>query len=386
MSIALLQSQYNAASSSYAGALSVCNAVKSSLDASNASLAIKQANQAALTARLASALPKHRALIQAQVNAARIAVTLAQNATQRAQAQFAAAKANLDVKKAAMDALKARLSVAAAPLAPPPSPDLLPVLAPGIFKRALLVGINYTSSQYELGGCINDVLNVKTQFAQFFPSLADVNLITDQTDIKPSKANVIAAIRNLVNGLKQGENVYFHYSGHGGRVVDKNGDEAGGLDSCIYPFSNGALEPISDDELRAEIAVKIPLGCKCLVVLDSCHSGTAVDLRYLWETNSTGGLSYKEDTHYEKTTGDVLFLSAAMDSQYAMDTFDVTDRPCGALTWALLDTWRTYGPAIKTKYLLWDVRKFLKERGYDQVPQLSTGKYMDLQAVFDLSK
>jgi hypothetical protein len=51
---------------------------------------------------------------------------------------------------------------------------------------------------------------------------------------------------------------------------------------------------------------------------------------------------------------------------------------------ALLNTWRTYGAAIKVKYLLWDVRKFLRERNYSQIPQLSTGTPLDMNQVFSL--
>ena len=68
-----------------------------------------------------------------------------------------------------------------------------------------------------------------------------------------------------------------------------------------------------------------------------------------------------------------------------MDTVDHTDNPAGALTWALLETWKRYGDKIKTKYLLWDVRNYLSSKGYSQIPQLCTGKYEDLQDIFDLS-
>ena len=255
----------------------------------------------------------------------------------------------------------------------------------GRFAKALLVGINYVGTQYALGGCINDVLNVEKQLRTFFPgSSSEYRVLTDATAMKPSKANIMASIDWLVSGLKVGENVMFHFSGHGGRVRDTNGDEVTGLDSCIYPCNDGRIEMITDDELRAALAVRLPAGCKCFAVLDACHSGTGVDLRYKWETPKSGTLAYSEDAKYTKTNGDIIFLSGCMDTEYAADTVDSSERPAGALTWALLDTWRSYGRAIKTKYLLWDVRAFLKKNGYPQVPQLSTGRYTDLQGVFDL--
>ncbi len=268
--------------------------------------------------------------------------------------------------------------------APPSAPAVSPALT-GRFARALIVGINYVGTQYELYGCINDALNVEKQLRTFFPGSAEYRILTDNTVQKPNRTNILAGLDWLVSGLKAGENVFFHYSGHGGRVRDTNGDEATGLDSCIFPCNDGRMEMITDDELRAALAMRIPAGCKCFAVLDACHSGTGVDLRYRWETPSQTSLAYREDTKYEKTAGDIVFLSACMDTEYAMDTVDNTERPAGALTWALLDTWRSYGRVIKTKYLLWDVRSFLKKNGYSQVPQLSTGRYTDLQATFDLA-
>lgn len=237
---------------------------------------------------------------------------------------------------------------------------------------------------YELAGCINDVKNMQTHLQNFYPMCRDYRLITDETETKPTKANIMSAIDWLVGGLQPGQNVYFHYSGHGGLVRDTNGDEVTGLDSCLYPVRDGTLEVITDDEVRAAIAMRIPAGCKCFVVLDCCHSGTAVDLRCDWQAIARDTISYKENPAYAKTAGNVLFLSGCRDDQVAADTVDKASRPCGAMTMALIATWKTYGAAIKTKYLLWDVRQFLRDNGYPQIPQLSTGAFVDINAVFDL--
>ena len=264
-----------------------------------------------------------------------------------------------------------------------PIAPLAPVI-PGL-KRVLLVGLNYIGTPYELAGCINDVINVRAVLKTFFPRCNNYAVMTDLTPIKPSRANILEAFSRLVSGLKPGENVYFHYSGHGGLIRDKNGDEASGYDDCIYPCSNGKLEVISDDELRSSLAAKVPAGCKCFIVLDACHSGTAVDLRYMWETPSAGKITYRENTVYPKLPGTVFFLSGCKDTQTSADTADETGRPCGALTWALLETWKSYGIAIKTKYILWDVRQFLRKRGYSQIPQLTSGNYFDMNSVFNMA-
>jgi hypothetical protein len=282
----------------------------------------------------------------------------------RAQAAAAAAAATLVAKQSAAAAVAATAN-------------------PGL-KRALLVGINYTGTAYELHGCINDATNMMAQLQGYFPMCKDYRLITDETPVKPTKANIMTAIDWLVTGLQPGENVMFHFSGHGGRVRDTNGDEVSGLDSCIYPVTEGRLETIVDDELRAALAARIPAGSKCLVVLDCCHSGTAVDLRCQWQAISADKLVFTENTRYPKTAGSVLFLSGSRDTQTAADTVGKDDKPCGAMTMALLETWKGYGAAIKLKYLLWDVRKLLRDYGYSQVPELTTGAFMDMNGVFNL--
>jgi hypothetical protein len=276
------------------------------------------------------------------------------------------------------------------PPAPKPTPAPTPApppVTPGL-KRALLVGINYYKTDYELAGCINDVTNMQSRLRSFFPTCKEYRFLTDaQGQPKPSKSAILTGITWLVSGLRSGENVYFHYSGHGGLVRDTNGDEVSGKDSCIYPINAAnQLEIITDDELRTALANKIPVGCKCFVVIDACHSGTAVDLRYTLESPAENVVQITEDKKYAKTTGSVLFLSGAKDTQTAADTVDKSGRPCGAMTMALLDTWSKYGAAIKTKYILWDIRKYLKENGYDQVPVLTSGNAIDINQVFDLGK
>jgi hypothetical protein len=268
-----------------------------------------------------------------------------------------------------------------------PKPVSAPVAPQTLgLRRALFIGINYIRTSYELYGCINDAANMQNQIRTFFPNVSETRLITDVTATKPTRANILSALNWLVTGLRAGEHVLFHYAGHGGRVRDTNGDEATGLDSCIYPLNNGRLETITDDELRTHLAMKIPAGSKCFVVLDCCHSGSAVDLRCTWQAPTATSLTYAEDKRYAKTAGTVVFLSGCHDTQTAADTVDKEGKPCGALTMALLQTWRTYGVAIKFKYILWDIRKFLRDSGYKQVPQLSTGAVYDINSVFDLSK
>lgn len=266
------------------------------------------------------------------------------------------------------------------------------VVKPPHLKKALLIGINYYEDpKNKLNGCINDINNMKQHLLKKYPSLLASNIIilTDAPNEnilrKPTRTNIIGAINWLVQGLKPGENVYFHYSGHGGLVVDKNGDEQTGKDSCIYPINKGKIEVIIDDELRSILANKIPRGCKCFAVLDCCHSGTALDLRNKYDFNLDNTILCKTDSKYQNTSGSVIFLSGCMDQQTSADTVDNKGVPSGALTNALLYVWNNYGSNIQWMYLLWEIRAFLKRGKYEQIPQLSSGIELDINSKFNLN-
>lgn len=255
-------------------------------------------------------------------------------------------------------------------------------------KRMLLVGINYVDDKANaLEGCHNDVRNMEKILGKFYPKCSKKRILMDSGEEGvqvPSRANILAGLDWLTKGLKSGENIYFHYSGHGGQIPDYNGDEISGKDSCIYPISNGKIETISDDEIKTYLINKLPQGCKCFVVLDCCHSGTALDLRYTIQAPSYGKLVVSQNEKYPKTRGSVIFLSGCRDDQTSADTVDIQNIPSGALTNALLETWNTYGVNIKFKHLLWDIREVLRKGNYSQILQLSCSTSIDLSNVFNL--
>ena len=258
----------------------------------------------------------------------------------------------------------------------------------GCLKKVLLIGINYLEApMYRLNGCINDVKNAQILLNKYYPNCREFRILTDDTSnisLKPTKRNIIDSINWLVKDLKKGESVYFHYSGHGGLTLDLNKDEISGRDSCIYPINNGKIEMIIDDELKSLLVNRIPTNCKCFAVLDSCHSGSAMDLRFNINCHALDKLIITQNNNYPKTKGSIIFLSGCLDSQYSADTVNSLNEPTGALTNALLDTWNTYGINIKFKHMLWDIRSLLKTRGYEQIPQLTSGTSFDVNNVFNL--
>ncbi|HWS88937.1 MAG TPA: caspase family protein [Pyrinomonadaceae bacterium] len=147
-------------------------------------------------------------------------------------------------------------------------PALPPRRAP---KRALCVGINdYPYDGSDLNGCVNDsrawaeLLISKYGFAS-----SDVRVLNDA---EANKKNVLAALKDLVAGARDGDVLVFQNSSHGSYVAEVGGDEPT-YDEILCPYDIDANE-IRDDELR-EIFAGVRSGVRLSVILDNCFSGTA---------------------------------------------------------------------------------------------------------------
>lgn len=237
-------------------------------------------------------------------------------------------------------------------------------------KRVVFIGINYVlSPQNRLAGCANDVKNMAELLNAERYGAYESRTLSDDIEgaMWPSRKNILDAIAWLVGSLKFADEVVLHYSGHGGLTVDLSGDEESGLDSCIYPISEtGAVECITDDELRDMLVSRVPRGASCTVVFDCCHSGTCLDLRYGYRPISDTELLIAESPKYPKGKGLVVFLSGCADNQTAAESGSV---PSGALTNALIAALKKES---KMKRVMWAIRKCLRDAGYVQIPQLSS--------------
>ena len=141
-------------------------------------------------------------------------------------------------------------------------------------RRALLIGINdYLSPKVpDLRGAVNDVEMLKRILVTRlgFPE-QNIKLLTDAA---ATRSAVLDAIDELVTSAGKDDVIYFHYSGHGSRARDRNGDETDGFDETILPQDarTEGIPDILDDEFEALFA-KLKSE-HALIVFDSCHSGT----------------------------------------------------------------------------------------------------------------
>jgi hypothetical protein len=279
-------------------------------------------------------------------------------------------------------------------------------------RRALLIGINYTGLPTALAGCVNDVAEMRKLCSdlkynevcvlydgawpgKFDPK--DARLVKGgRPDVRPSRANMLAAMKWLVSEPAPGDVLLFHYSGHGGQAGNATDRaEPDGLDETVLPVDYSYAGQITDDELKRQLVEPLRgSGATLRAVLDSCHSGTGLDLLYNISDktevrvgpelkgkrafNATGAerlAEWKNDKALSVSPVDACLISGCADPQSSAEAI-FNRRPAGALTHFLLDYLRMYwqrGARWPTAAeIAKNVRWGLLAAGFSQVPQLSS--------------
>jgi len=296
-------------------------------------------------------------------------------------------------------------------------------------KKALLIGINYFGSKQALKGCINDVKNIKAMIMRNFGFKEEdmVILTDDQTNNPPgmpTKANMMRAMQWLVSGARPGDSLFFHFSGHGSRTEDTSGDELDGFDDTIIPVDFAKAGEIVDDDMNTIMVRPLPKGCRLTAFFDCCHSGSALDLPYMYDRygklknndvlklagkdaksavesylsgNVEGALGslitgvktflngdevLKKAQQTKSSMGDVIMFSGCKDVQTSADA-SIQGQSTGALTHALCKSLNA-NPRQTYLQLMGSVRAIIEAGKYSQLPQLSTGRPMEMNALFQM--
>lgn len=157
-------------------------------------------------------------------------------------------------------------------------------------KKALCIGINYKGQDRELRGCVNDAWNMAEFLKSFWNyTNEDIMVLTDEPyNLKymPTKRNILSALRWLVKDAQPGDCLFFHYSGHGGRIIDLHGrrvdgHRADGFEKAIHPVDWESAGEILTEDLYDVMVKPLPTGCRLNALFDSCYSGTVLDLPYI---------------------------------------------------------------------------------------------------------
>lgn len=166
---------------------------------------------------------------------------------------------------------------------------------------ALLIGINrYLPNELpdglyykSLHGCVQDIELVEQFLLERLKLSADHLIkLTASNDGDsevppeprerwPTYENIVGAFRRLTETARAGDQVYIHYSGHGGRARTLPQHAAlkapVGLDEVLVPTDIGHSEAqyLRDIEMAHMLKAMTDKGLLVTVVLDSCHAGGA---------------------------------------------------------------------------------------------------------------
>ena len=256
-----------------------------------------------------------------------------------------------------------------------------------VVKKGLMIGINYTGTESQLGGCINDQENLKDFLKKNnYIKNSEIVLMNDnfEDEYKPTKANIIKQIDALVNFANANDDkdveLLFTYSGHGSYLRDNNNDERDGKDEVLCPIDYTTNGFITDDFLKKRLVENV----KLVILMDCCHSGTIIDLKYNYLVNWLNTCV----THMSlQNRANVIMISGCKDSQKSADAF-IKDKQKGnyeyqgAMTASFIHCFKD-GMSYRT--LIEKMRKWLRNGGYSQVPQLSSSKQINIDREFLLS-
>jgi hypothetical protein len=256
-------------------------------------------------------------------------------------------------------------------------------------KYALLIGLNYSTTNNRLYGCINDCLLVQSMLVNNYGYQPN-NIVFMRDDIYlsnsslfPNRTNIMSNINELISKSNDSncQSIYLHYSGHGSQIKDTNSDEKDGMDEFIVPFdyfTNGSR--IIDDELY-NLIINVNDNVPFFVVFDCCCSGTILDLNnsYGYVNNV---LSVTQDNGNPVARKKIICISACSDSQAALDvTKNGTSN--GAMTLALYSVLQASNWNILLKDLLNNIYNFLKVNRYTSMsPVLSSNFFINLDTQY----
>ncbi|WPH04298.1 Hypothetical protein R9X50_00718700 [Acrodontium crateriforme] len=292
-------------------------------------------------------------------------------------------------------------------------------------RKALLIGINYFGQRGQLRGCINDVKNMSTYLNEHFNyKREDMVMLTDDQQnpmSQPTKANILRAMHWLVKDARANDSLFFHYSGHGGQTPDLDGDEDDGYDEVIYPVDFRQAGHIVDDEMHRIMVQSLPPGVRLTAIFDSCHSGSALDLPYIYSTQGVlkepnlakeagqgllgivssyargdlGGMAstamglfkkvtkgddvYQRNLRTKTSPADVIMWSGSKDDQTSQDA-SIAGQATGAMSWAFVTALKK-NPQQSYVQLLNSIREELESK-YTQKPQLSCSHPLDTNLLY----
>eukprot|EP00435_Cladocopium_sp_Y103_P010278 s1997_g2.t1 len=268
-------------------------------------------------------------------------------------------------------------------------------------RKALFVGICYEGTEWYLPKCHEDAEKMKNYFCGhwgFSDSPENTKVLMDGRDAtdssRPTKANIKAAMRWLVEGAMPGDSLLFFYGGHGSQQPNLDRREKDGFDETLVPVDAKTCGMLVDDEINEILVQPLPAGVRLTCFLDSCHSGSGFDLPYRWNPymeelpriglifgrnsiQEIEGASWHLDQGGFYADADVICVSAAADDETAKGIPSMGERedfPSGAFA----ASW-----CVACEEMLNIVKNVCADFRWGQSVQLSSSQKFDLTREFD---
>lgn len=283
-------------------------------------------------------------------------------------------------------------------------------------KIALLIGICYYTNNYsnqQLFGCINDVKQVKQLLIDRGFLEKNIMYMTDGKEtpktskLFPNKRNILDRMNDLFIGqvvdnngnityITPNINGVLYYSGHG---TETNISSPIKLDTqynqidYIVPYDYDSNNFISDIEIKKIINNNTINPFKTSMFFDSCLNQTICNLAYGYYSTLNNKKQYPYQTTNNNVTCytnqniikdcQVFQMSGSTDKQYSIDLNDSVNLN-GAYTIAFLNCFK---PPDLYKIYTWkdflmNQRKFLLDKKFIQIPQLSSAKLSNIDTEY----
>jgi len=234
-------------------------------------------------------------------------------------------------------------------------------------------------------------------------------------DEEATKKGILAAFATLENKLQPGDMVVIHYSGHGQQIYDDNGDEIDGLDEALIPYDAFAKfmynykgeSHLRDDELGAllnGLRMKTGPNGQVLVMLDSCHSGTATRggkargtktplIPEGWVVKADPSAKSAGTDMYEKETKDAKKAPLVMISGASANELNYEYNGYGSLSYAFSKALGSLGTNITYRQLFAKITAVMLQISPRQTPTIEgdidyylfKGEYARQQAYYQVA-
>ncbi len=283
---------------------------------------------------------------------------------------------------------------------------------------ALLIGIDrYEPNRYykDLRGCVRDIdlvdkyvcntLNVpQEQIWKLTSPFEETSILSGirsaRQEVKPTYANIVQAFKEITDKARSQEQVYIHYSGHGGRAVtiypELEGEQR--QDEGIVPMDIGSSDGryLRDVEIATLLKRLTDKGCIVTVIFDSCHSGGATrgDCAIRGNENNLVDTTARSKDSLVASRAELLdnwriltqadpslssgwlpnkdyvFLAACRPTEYAYEYAVNGGERNGALTYWMMDTLTSSTSVLTYQSLYNRVKGMIQSKFPQQLPML----------------